>query len=162
MPKKQRSQFVIETYLELRNALSASECCCPAPVQGLEKIPKISKNWKQKTEVHFRKTLTKPQKVICEHTKPATNCSWSGSTPLPLLLRLSSLSLRRRLLNGLSGNHWHRARNDNNNKSSNNTQKKAGEKSVKDQQTNRRSSGKNWEQVEEERNCGEFRGTERN
>lgn len=85
--------------------------------------PKCNTNKWNKAKFIFKKPKPSPKKSFANR-QSQQRTAVDLTLPLSLLLPLPSLSLTRRLLNGLSGNHWHRARNDNNNKSSNNNTKK--------------------------------------
>lgn len=103
-----------------------------------------------------------PEKSFANSIKPAPNCSWSPVS-LPSLFLSLSVCLIRRLLNGLSGNHWHRARNDNNRttKVAGNTKKR--QRKISERSANKaKSSGKNWEEWWNERSWGWMRDTGKN
>lgn len=144
----------------------------PSPVRGPEKIPKISKNQKLKTENRnatqtneirrssFSKNPNQAPKSHLRTHKASNELQLILLYPLSLLLRHPSLSLTRRLLNGLSGNHWHRVRNDNNNnKSSNNTKKRQAKNQWKISKQTEEAAGRI---VKNGRSLGELRKAERN
>lgn len=128
--------------------------------------PKCNTNKWNKAKFIFEKPKPSPKKSFA-NTQSQQRTAVDLALPLffsSLLLRRPSLSLTRRLLNGLSGNHWHRARNDNNNsKSSNNTKKRQAKNQWKISKQTEEAAGrikKNGRRWRAGGNLGKLKGTE--